>query len=279
MDVLAVYPHAHYLGHVLEAYATLPNGKREWLIRIPQWDPNWQAVYHYRAPVFLPKGTLISMRWHFDNSAANPRNPHHPPQRVVGGNQSTDEMAHLWFQLLPRGSGDHRPELEEAIVRHRVERDPGDYSAHLWLGALELSRFDPGDAVEQLEDAVRADPRQPEGHNWLGIALNGEGRLHEAIDQFRAAIAIQPDYTNARYRLAKALVKSGQLDEASKDFSEVVALAPQDAQVRNDFGELLMQMGKPKEALEQLNKALSLDPSLKAAQANRDLALHQLPGR
>ena len=27
-DVLAVYPHAHYLGKLLEAYATLPDGSR-----------------------------------------------------------------------------------------------------------------------------------------------------------------------------------------------------------------------------------------------------------
>jgi hypothetical protein len=34
VDVLAVYPHAHYLGHVMEGYATLPDGQRKWLIRI-----------------------------------------------------------------------------------------------------------------------------------------------------------------------------------------------------------------------------------------------------
>ena len=55
-DILAVYPHAHYLGKLLEAYATLPDGRRKWLVRIPDWDPNWQAVYYYREPVFLPKG-------------------------------------------------------------------------------------------------------------------------------------------------------------------------------------------------------------------------------
>jgi len=54
--VLAVYPHAHYLGKLLEAYATLPDGERRWLIRIPDWDPNWQAVYYYREPPALPKG-------------------------------------------------------------------------------------------------------------------------------------------------------------------------------------------------------------------------------
>ena len=38
--VLAVYPHAHYLGKLLEGYATLPNGTRKWLVRIPDWDLN-----------------------------------------------------------------------------------------------------------------------------------------------------------------------------------------------------------------------------------------------
>ncbi len=103
MDVLAVYPHAHYLGHVLEGYATLPGGNRQWLVRIPDWDPNWQAVYRYKVPVFLPKGAIVSMRYRYDNSSANPRNPHQPPQRVRGSNQATDEMAHLWLQVLPRG--------------------------------------------------------------------------------------------------------------------------------------------------------------------------------
>jgi hypothetical protein len=85
LDVLAVYPHAHYLGRLLEGYATLPAGSRKWLIRIPEWDVNWQAVYRYKTPVFLPKGSVISMRFHYDNSDGNPRNPSHPPKRVRGG--------------------------------------------------------------------------------------------------------------------------------------------------------------------------------------------------
>ena len=30
VQVLAVYPHAHYLGKLLEGYATLPGGSRRW---------------------------------------------------------------------------------------------------------------------------------------------------------------------------------------------------------------------------------------------------------
>ncbi|HXW63185.1 MAG TPA: tetratricopeptide repeat protein [Candidatus Acidoferrales bacterium] len=277
VDVLAIYPHAHYLGHVIEGYATTPSGERKWLIRIPDWDPNWQAVYHYREPVFLPQGTVVSMRWHYDNSEANSRNPHKPPARVEGGNQSTDEMGHLWLQVLPRGRGDRRRELEEAMMRHRLEKYPRDYSARLWLGALMLSRLNPAGAVDETAEAVRIEPKQAEGHNWYGIALAAVGRLQEAIVQFRIALTIQPDYTSARYNLAKALVKSGRLDEAERDFSDVVAADPNDAEVRNDFGELLLRMGKTEDALDQFNKALAIDPSAKSARENRDLALHQLP--
>ena len=279
VDVLAIDPHAHYLGHLLEAYATLPSGQRQWLIRIPQWDPNWQAVYHYRHPVFLPKGTVVSMRWHYDNSAANPRNPHRPPQRVVGGDQSTDEMAHLWLQVLPRGPGDRRRELQEAVMRHDVEKNPRDFWARLWLGALMLSRATPGGAEASLEQAVRINPKQPEGHNWLGLAYSSVGRSREAIAQFQMALALQPGYANARYNLARALVKSGRLDEAFENFSALVAADPADAQVRNDFGELLLKMNKPAEALEQFERALALDPSQQAARENRDLARAQLPAR
>lgn len=276
VDVLAIYPHAHYLGHVLEAYATLPDGQRKWLIKIPQWDPNWQSVYHYREPVFLPKGTVVSMRWLFDNSAANPRNPHRPPQRVVGGDQSTDEMAHLWLQVLPRGPGDRRRELQEAVMRHDIEKNPRDFWARLWLGALMLSRVNPAGAEASLEQAVRINPNQPEGHNWLGLAYGSLGRSHEAIAQFQMALALQSDYASARYNLARALVKAGRLDEALRNFSALVAADPADAQVRNDFGELLLKMNQPAAALEQFDKALALDPSQQAARENRDLARTQL---
>lgn len=276
VDVLAVYPHAHYLGHILEGYATLPNGTRKELIRIPHWNPKWQGVYHYREPVFLPKGTVISMRWHYDNSAANPRNPHHPPQRVRSGNQSTDEMAHLSFQVLPRGSGDRRRELEEALMQHQLEKYPDDFQAHLWLGALMLSRLNANGAVSVLEDAVRLEPKQPEGHYWLGLSLGAVGRTNEAIQQYGLALSLQSDYTSARYNLAKALARTGQFDEAQQDFLRVLAVFPNDAQVHIDYGELFLRMGKPAEALQQFEKALVIDPANQTARKDKDLALQQL---
>src|SRR5712691_2308509 len=45
VELLAIYPHAHYLGREMQALATLPNGSVKKLIHIQHWDLNWQAVY------------------------------------------------------------------------------------------------------------------------------------------------------------------------------------------------------------------------------------------
>jgi len=84
-------------------------------------DLNWQSVYYHRAPVSLPKDAVISMRYHYDNSAANVRNPHHPPKLVENGNQATEEMGHLWLEVLPHGVKDRRLELQYAVMEHRLE--------------------------------------------------------------------------------------------------------------------------------------------------------------
>ncbi len=101
VDVLAVFPHAHYVCKDMKAVAVLPDGRRKWLFWIPNWDFNWQQQYRYRAPVRLPSGTDIQMIYTYDNSADNPRNPNQPPRRVVYGPGSTDEMAGLHLSVTP----------------------------------------------------------------------------------------------------------------------------------------------------------------------------------
>src|SRR5205085_9596597 len=75
-QVVAVQPHAHNLARRMEATALLPDGTTRWLIAIDDWDFRWQDVYRYKSPVALPKGTAIAMRYTYDNSDGNARNPH-----------------------------------------------------------------------------------------------------------------------------------------------------------------------------------------------------------
>jgi tetratricopeptide (TPR) repeat protein len=179
------------------------------------------------------------MRFRYDNSAANPRNPNQPPRRVESGNRASDEMGHLWLQLLPRGAGDRRRGLAEAWMRHRLAKYPADFSANLSLGALALSRLDAAGAATALQAAVRADPANPVAHNLLGAALQTLGRNADAMAQFEAAVREKPDFVNARYNLADALAKAGRLDDAIQNLRIVVAAYPKDQTAKRYLDEAI----------------------------------------
>ena len=239
VQILGVYPHAHYLGKLLEAYATLPDGTRKWLVRIPDWDSNWQAVYYFREPVDLPKNSVISMRYSYDNSAANLRNPNHPPKRVKAGNQSTDEMAHLWLQILPMGAGDRRRELQQAVMEHRLAKDPRDFTARMNLGAILLSRLKPQDAVSMLQEAVKLDGSRPEARNMLGLALAQTGRLREAAEEFARAVELRPEFFSARLNLAAVELKMGALDDAISNLRVLSSAQPENEAIRERLQEAI----------------------------------------
>jgi tetratricopeptide (TPR) repeat protein len=244
VDLLAVYPHAHFLGKLLEGYATLPDGKRRWLIRIPDWDINWQGVFRYTKPIFLPAGSIISMRYHYDNSTGNPRNPNVPPKRVRGGNQATDEMGHLWLQVLPHGQGDPRLTLQEALMRHRLEEYPDDFGASFNLGSLLFARKDLDHAIPYLRASVRLEPKQIVALNTLGAALESEKQLDEAVTLFNRALGLRSDYTDARFNLANALGMQGKLLDAALQFRTVVAENPADQAAKNLLSQVLQALGE-----------------------------------
>jgi hypothetical protein len=109
--------HAHYLCKDMHVWATLPSGERRSIFWIADWDFNWQNRYQYREPLELPVGTRIDAVLTYDNSAANPRNPHDPPRRVRWGLQSTDEMGSITLLLVPADEADARA-LRGEVTRH-----------------------------------------------------------------------------------------------------------------------------------------------------------------
>ena len=243
LTVLAIYPHAHYLGTLMEGYATLPDGTRKWLIRIPKWDLNWQGVYRVKEPIFLPRGTVISMRYHYDNSTDNVRNPSTPPKRVTAGNAATDEMGHLWLQVLPVGEGDQRAVLQESLMRQRLEKYPGDFSATFSLGALLLDRGDAAGAIPYFETAWKAQPDSALAANELGVALLTASKPEEAGQRFKRALELDPKYTDARFNLASVEAAGGEWQSAAADFKRVLAEDSANAKARQHLGEVLFLWG------------------------------------
>ena len=98
--LLGTSPHMHLLGRDMRLVAKTPEGESHDLIWIKDWDFNWQDIYHYQGPLFLPVGTTIDLVAHFDNSAENPANPHTPPIPVGWGEKTTDEMCIGFFYYV-----------------------------------------------------------------------------------------------------------------------------------------------------------------------------------
>jgi Flp pilus assembly protein TadD len=276
VSLMGLYPHTHYLGKDVLALAKLPDGTTKTLIHIPHWDVNWQAVYRYAQPVPLPKGTVISMRYTYDNSAKNLANPNSPPKRVLGGNRSSDEMAHLWLQVLPAansGAEDPRMALQEALARHNVNKNPGDFEAHYNLAAMMEARGRVEEAIPQYELALRLRPEDPVANNAVGEALHATGRTDEAIQFFQRALKARPEYFDAHYNLGIVLAQQGDFAGAAEHLRAAVDLNPQDANAHVNLGGALAELGQKAEAREQFEQALQINPQHALARENLDLLL------
>ena len=201
-------------------------------------------MFRYREPVVLPRGTTVSMRYSYDNSDDNASNPNSPPQRVVAGNRAVDEMAHLWLQVLPRGSGDQRVVLQEAQARHRLRKSPTDVAARFNLGSVLLVQGRQAEALRELREALRIDPGHATVRNSVGTILQTEGRLDEAVREFREVLRLQPAYLDARFNLASCLAAQGRFDEAVEHFREFVRARPDDASAREHLNAALLEAAK-----------------------------------
>ena len=283
VELMAIYPHAHYLGRDIQAFATLPDGTKQTLIHIPHWNLNWQAVYRYAEPVRLPKGTTVSLRYVYDNSDENPLNPNHPPERVVGGNRSQDEMCHLWLQVLPvnfdAAQDDPRMVLQEALARHNVEKNPADFEAHYNLAAMLQAKDKLEAAIGEYQAAVRLRPEDAAANNALGAALVVAGHPGQGVEYLQAALKARPDYFEAHYNLGFAQAAQNDFESAIQQFGLALQLEPQDANVEANLGVALAQVGRFPEAKSHFEHALQIDPNQPIAKESLEVLQKEMNSR
>jgi len=282
VQALGVYPHAHYLGRDLQGWATLPDGEKKWLVWIRNWDIDRQSVYRYREPILLPKGTVLHMRYTYDNSAANPHNPHVPPVRVHAGNRSVDEMSHLWLQVLPvntpAGAPDPRLLLEEAWMRNRLSKSPRDLISLYNLAAALAGEGKFTEAVHAYEEELKLGVHDALTLTALGVALNGAGDWQRAKDQFRAAIAaanLPEDACDARFNLAEIELRRQEAAAAENDLRAQIKACPGDADALAALGGMEIDEQKNSEAVAHLKAALLLNDGLADAHAQLARAFGQ----
>ena len=262
VDVLAVYPHAHYLGKEMQAYATLPDGTRKWIILIKDWDIERQAIYRLAKPLRLPGGSTIYMRYSYDNSAANIRNPHSPPLRVHAGNRSEDEMGHLWLQVLPvdplHNGKDARLPLERAWMQQKLLKDPADSTALYNLASLDLDSGQATAAESLLSRALHDRPDDPRMLTALGLAFYREGQAQPAEDTLTRAA--NHGYADAQFDLARVQLDQGAFEKAEASFRIYLEGHPADLAAHDGLGSALLAQSRVMDAQQEFQTTLAGDP-------------------
>ena len=275
VELVGLYPHAHYLGREMRAWAVFEDGRRSSLLDIPDWDFNWQAEYRFARPVSLPAGATLAMEFSYDNSAANPRNPHDPPRRVLYGPESSDEMGDLWVQVVPQRDEDlaalkldfARKETAARLAgyRFKLDRNPEDEKALFGLAGMLAELGERDEAIRHLDDAVRVRPD-------FALALSDLGRLHflngdveRAVGFFDRAIAASPELPQAHHNLGTVRLAQRNREEAEAHFRRALEEWPDFAEAHYGLGEALEARGESEDALRHYRRAASVKPGFALA--------------
>ena len=113
VSLVGIFPHMHYLGKNWEVYVENPDGTKTNLIRINDWDFNWQGGYYFDKYKIAKKGSKIRAFATYDNTTNNPANPNNPPKFATWGEGSKDEMYYLPILYVPYKNGDENVVFDE----------------------------------------------------------------------------------------------------------------------------------------------------------------------
>jgi Flp pilus assembly protein TadD len=280
--VMGISPHAHFRGKDVQVWAELPGGAKTWLLRIQDWDFNWQNRYTYAAPFAFPQGTTLRMQLTYDNSAENPRNPTVPPERVLLGRRSKDEMGEIVMNLLlenERDAGILYHDFELKGEPKRVEqllflcrRDPNNADLHFLLGTKFQALGDMRQAADHYESSIRIDPHNSRSRNNLGSVYRKSGRITDAAQQYTEAIRIDPHDARAHNNLGSLYLAQGDLDRAASEINTALQFNPDFPEAEYNLGAIAMKSKDFATAAAHFERALELNPRYAAARA----ALHSL---
>ncbi len=278
VELVGLYPHAHYVCRQMFATATLPDGLTKTLLHIPDWNFDWQDDYRFAQPIALPAGTTLRMKYVYDNSTANIRNPNNPPQRITYGEQSTDSMGDLVIQVIPRIAAE-RPKLirdytiqqfRKSLAKHqkRLEANPNNPRAHIGVGEAYLLLGEYEQAQKYLQSAIQLGDKDPRNYANLAVAYRQQRNFPAFAAAQRQAVELAPANPVFRRDLANALLQMNMLESAAIHYKELLEQDASDVAALSNIGMILGRQGELDQAVVRLEQAIRLAPNFGTAHLN-----------
>jgi hypothetical protein len=101
-ELVYLMPHMHFRGKDMTYVLEYPDGRKQTVLSVPHYDFNWQLGYNTSLKV--PKGTVMHVYAHFDNSVNNKFNPN-PNRTVYYGTMTWEEMMNPFYSVVvPAGT-------------------------------------------------------------------------------------------------------------------------------------------------------------------------------
>ena len=96
-ELVYLMPHMHFRGKDMTYVLEYPDGRKQTILNVPRYDFNWQLGYNVALKV--PKGTVMRVYAHFDNSSNNKFNPN-PNRTVYYGTMTWEEMMNPFYSVV-----------------------------------------------------------------------------------------------------------------------------------------------------------------------------------
>ncbi len=130
LSFVGLSPHMHLLGQDWEVYIEHTDGSMTNLIRIPEWDFNWQGNYFFPRLIVAEAGSTIHAYATYDNTSENPNNPSSPPISVGWGERTIDEMYYLPLMYVPYQEGDENVIFDNVLdIDDEINIEPNNIAA------------------------------------------------------------------------------------------------------------------------------------------------------
>jgi hypothetical protein len=91
VTITGISLHMHLRGKDVTYLLTYPDGREQILLRVPNYNFEWQMPYIFAEPIKAPAGSTVKAIARYDNSTANRMNPA-PNKEVYWSEQSWDDM-------------------------------------------------------------------------------------------------------------------------------------------------------------------------------------------